>query len=231
MSWQVPRIWEGGDVWIIGGGPSMTKQFSIPDKVVQSVLSGASPASVYSPYMSYLHDKHCIGINMSYKIGTWIDIIFFGDNNFFFQNKDELAKFSGIKISCHNEVEKYPWVKYLAKDSRGRGITDNPKMVCWNNNSGAAAISVAVNAGAKRVLLLGFDMKIGESNMQHWHDLYGKGECTDLRRIQKLPFDRHLRGFAEIKKDAKKRGVEILNISPSSAIEEFPKLSLKELIG
>jgi hypothetical protein len=231
MTWQVPRIWEGGDVWIIGGGPSLTKQFNIPDVVVKSVLSGVSPASVYSPYMSYLHDKHCIGINMSYKIGTWIDMVFFGDNNFFFQNMDELAKFPGLKISCHSQVEPYKWVKYLPKDARGRGISDNPKMVCWNNNSGAAAISVAVNAGARRVFLLGFDMKIGEKNMQHWHDYYKKGECTDLRRIQKLPFDRHLRGFAAIKADAKKMGVEIFNCSPESTIPEFPKISIEELFN
>ena len=230
MSWQVPRMWEGGDVWIIGGGPSMPKQFDIPDEVVRSVLAGTSPASVYSPYMSFLYDKHVIGINVAYLIGTWIDIVFFGDNNFFFQHKEGLAEFPGIKISCHSQVEPYKWVKYMPKDAKGRGISDNPKMVCWNNNSGAAAISVAVNAGAKRVILLGFDMKLGETNMQHWHNLYGKGECLDTRRIQKLPFGRHLRGFSIIMADARKRGVQILNCSPDSAIVEVPKVSLKDLI-
>lgn len=230
MSWLVPRIWDEADVWIIGGGPSLTKQFNIPDKVVQGVLSKVSPVSVYSPYMSFLHNKHVIGINMSFKIGDWIDMVFFGDNNFFFENIDELAKFPGLKISCHSQVEPYKWVKYLSKDEKGRGISDSPKMVCWNNNSGAAAISVAVNAGAKRVYLLGFDMKLASNKMQHWHDLYNKGECLDLRRTQKLPFDRHLRCFSAIKQDAKRRGVEIYNVNPDSEIVEFPKVSLKDLM-
>jgi hypothetical protein len=65
MSWQVPRMWEGGDVWIIGGGPSILTQFDIPEKVVSKVLNGSSPPSVYSPYMEYLHDKHIIGVNMA----------------------------------------------------------------------------------------------------------------------------------------------------------------------
>jgi hypothetical protein len=229
MKWRVPRMWEDGDVWIIGGGPSMPKQFDIPDQVIRNVVSGTSPASVYSPYMSFLHDKHVVGINVAYKIGDWIDIVFFGDNNFFFEHKEDLARFPGLKMSCHSQVEPYSWVKYLEKDPKGRGISDNPDMVCWNNNSGAAAISVAVNAGAKRVILLGFDMKLGEDKMQHWHDLYGKGECIDQRRIQKLPFDRHLRSFMAVKADAKKRGVEILNCSPESMITEFPKFSMKEL--
>jgi hypothetical protein len=230
MNWQVPRIWEGGDVWIIGGGPSMTKQFDIPDQVVKSVLSGTSPASAYSPYMKELHDKHVIGINVAYLLGDWIDMVFFGDSGFLNQHLEGLAKFKGIRVTCHENNAKYEWIKYLSKDPRGRGISDNPKMVCWNNNSGAAAISVAVNAGAKRVILIGFDMKLDDKNYQHWHDLYGKGNNTDVRRMQRLPFDRHLRGFAPIAQDAKRRNVEILNASPDSRITEFPKYSLKELL-
>ena len=230
MNWFVPRIWDEGDVWIIGGGPSLIKQFRIPDEVVQRVMSGTSPANVYSPYLSFLHDKHCIGVNMSFKLGNWIDMVFFGDNNFFFQNKYELAAFPGIKVCCHTDAERYDWVKYLSKDPKGRGISESPRTVCWNNNSGAAAISVAANAGARRIYLLGFDMKLDSKKMQHWHDLYGKGECTDMRRLQRLPFDRHLRSFSAVEQDAKRRGITILNVNPESEITEFPKISMEDVI-
>ena len=73
MIWSVPRMWEEGDVWILGGGPSVPRQFGIPEKVVQDVINGISPPSVYSPYMKALHDKHVIGINVAYLIGNWID--------------------------------------------------------------------------------------------------------------------------------------------------------------
>jgi hypothetical protein len=121
--------------------------------------------------------------------------------------------------------------KYLAKDtSHTKGISDNPKMVSWNGNSGAAAISLAVHTGAKRIILLGFDMKLSSSKTQHWHNLYGRGVIQDNKKLMKLPFDRHLRGFADIAKDAKRMGIEILNCCPDSAIKEFPRYSLKELI-
>jgi hypothetical protein len=230
MTWQVPRIWEGGDVWIIGGGPSVTKQFDIPDEVVNSVLSGASPANVYTPYISAIHDKHVIGINVAYLLGDWIDMVFFGDSGFLDKHLEGVAKFKGLKVTCHENHAKYDWIKYMAKDPRGRGISDNPKMVCWNNNSGAAAISVAANAGAKRIILLGFDMQLSDKNYQHWHDVYKRGNKLDENRLRKLPFARHLRGFADIKNDAKRRGLEILNCSPDSKISEFPKYSLKELL-
>jgi hypothetical protein len=230
MTWQVPRVWEGGDVWIIGGGPSMTKQFEIPDEVVKGVLSGTSPASVYSPYMKGIHNKHIIGINVSYLLGDWVDMVFFGDNGFFNSHKERLALFPGLKITCVTEVAKVGWVKFLARDGKGRGLSENPKMVCWNNNSGAAAMSVAANAGAKRIILLGFDMKLNDKNFQHWHNMYGKGDSVDIKRLQRLPFDKHLRGFASIAQDARKRGIEVINCSAESKITEFPKMSIKDLL-
>ena len=228
MTWQVPQIWEGGDVWILGGGPSVPIQFGIPDKVIQEVMKGNSPPSVYSPYMSLLHKKHIIGINVAYLIGSWIDMVFFGDKGFFLNHQQGLANFPGLKVSCHPIADRCNWVKYLAKDTtHGKGISSSPKMVSWNGNSGAAAISLAVHTGAKRIILLGFDMQLNSKNMQHWHNVYNRGERLDKR---KLPFERHKRGFPEIAKDAKRMGVEILNASPTSEIKEFQRFSVKELL-
>lgn len=232
MSWRVPRIWEGGDVWIIGGGPSMPKQFGIPEKVVRQVIEGSSPPSVYSPYMAYLHKKHVIGVNVAYRIGTWIDMVVFGDEGFYLRECMLLAKFPGIKISCHPGSRSENWIKYLERDTaHPKGISSDPKKISWNHNSGAAAINVAAHAGAKRIYLLGFDMKIGDNKMQHWHDIYKRGpvNATDQKRLMKLPFDKHLTGFSIIAQDAKRMGIQIINVCPDSAINNFPKVSLKEL--
>lgn len=232
MNWQVPKIWEGGDVYILGGGPSVIEQFEIPKKVVQNVLTGVSSPNAYSPYMSAIHDKHVIGINVSFLIGDWIDMIFFGDNGFFLGQQGNLARFPGIKVSSHPCTVDLPWVKYLAKDrNHTKGISTNPKTISWNGNSGAAAISLAYHAGAKRIILLGFDMKLDNENKQHWHDAYHRLEALKANEINKpLPFERHLLGFSEIAKDAKRLGVKIINASPDSAITVFDKVQLKDLI-
>jgi hypothetical protein len=233
MKWSVPRMWDGGDVWILGGGPSVITQFNIPKDVVQSVLSGASPLSVYSPYMKAIHDKHVIGINVAFMIGDWMDIVFFGDGGFFLQHKQALASFPRLKVTCHNGANGEKWVKFLARDGRKpRGISTAPNLVSWNSNSGAAAISVAAWAGAKRIILLGFDMRLGNDNRQHFHNVYGKGPVmpNDERRKRKLPFDRHMRAFPEIAADANRLGIEIINCCPDSAIENFRKCNLKDLL-
>jgi hypothetical protein len=231
MKWQVPRMWEGGDVWIIGGGPSVPKQFGIPDSVVQDVISGTLPPSTYSPYMREIHDKHVIGINVAYLIGDWIDIVFFGDDGFFKNHKYGLAEFPGLKVSCAPDADKVDWVYFLPRNTgHARGISDDPTKVSWNHNSGCAAISVAANAGAKRIILLGFDMSLNKTSNQHWHDVYKRGVIKEPKRIASLPFNRHLRSFPDIAKDAKVRGVEIINASPDSAITQFRKTTVAELL-
>ena len=180
--------------------------------------------------MSFLHDKHVIGVNVAFQIGDWIDLVFFGDSGFFLQHQKELAKFPGLKVSTHPKTRDVNWVKFIAKDSNHpKGISSNPKMISWNSNSGAAAISVAAHAGASRIILLGFDMKLNTTNDKHWHTLYGSPDKSDPQRKRKMPFRRHLLGFPEIAKDAKRMGIEILNISPDSAINCFRKVTVKEL--
>jgi hypothetical protein len=231
MKWLVPRIWDGGDVYILGGGPSVTKQFNIPEDIVKKVIEGSASPSIYSPYMSFLHDKHVIGVNVAYLIGTWIDMIFFGDSGFLSNHQKGLSDFPGLKISCHPITDSYPWIKYLVKEIKHqKGISTHRGLVSWNYNSGAAAISVAAHAGAKRILLLGFDMKLNDSQCQHWHDVYHRRERLLQKHNIGLPFERHLRGFPEIAKDARKMGIEIINLCPNSAISQFPKMSVDEWI-
>ena len=219
--WSIPRIWEGSDVWIIGGGPSVPHEFDIPDNIIQKVIKGASPA-LYSPYMEKLHSKHVIGINVAYLLGNWIDIVFFGDTNFWLKYQNSLANFPNIKVSCHSGVAKIDWVKYVPHDkNHPKGISTKPNMVSWNENSGAAAISIAAHAGAKRIILLGFDMKLN-GDRQHWHNIYGK---SNSKR-----FYAHMIGFKQIAIDARKLGIEIINASPDSAIQEFKKVSVKDIL-
>jgi len=231
MIWQIPRMWDEGDVWIIGGGPSIPREFDIPDTIIKAVVSRRASPNIYTPYLAAIYDKHVIGINVAYLLGDWIDLVFFGDKGFFLAHQEGLSKFNGLRVSCHPTANDIDWVKFLPRDKEHRfGISSNSRMVSWNGNSGAAAISIAAHAGARRIILLGFDMKLNETKDQHWHDVYGRGKARDEKKIMKMPFHRHLRAFPEIAKDAKRMGIEILNASPDSKIECFRKVSVKELL-
>jgi hypothetical protein len=228
--WLVPKIWDGADVWILGGGPSVASSFGIPAQLIYDVRTGAKPITSFSPYMEAIHGKHVIGINVAYKIGNWLDMMFCGDKGFLLKHQEELKSFPGLKLSCHSHAQKLNHMKFVPKDSRKPfGISPNPYKVSWNLNSGAAAISLAAHTGAKRIILLGFDMNL-ENETQHFHDEYKKGLIESNKQKRGLPFQRHLKGFPVIKRDADAMGIEIINCSLHSAVNAFQKVDIKELL-
>lgn len=228
MIWTAPRMWEDGECYILGGGPSMPHQLGIPEDIIEKVTSGKSLPIIYSPYFSPLYKKHVIGVNNSYVLGDWIDCLFFGDCSWYLVHRKDLAPWPNLKVTCcprfaNKPKEKSEGIKYLAKDgSRRVGIHTDPTKVSWNYNSGAAAISLAAHFGVRRIVLLGFDMK-GNSKNNHWHKGHGNKNPP--------PFKRHLKGFDKISEDAKSMNIEILNACPDSVIEAFPKINLKEVLS
>jgi hypothetical protein len=232
MEWNIPKIWENGECWILGGGPSLTAQFKIPNEIVQGVLSGELPPSSYSPYLETIHGKHVIGVNGAFYIGNWIDIVAFGDENWFLNNRNQLLGFPKIKVAFCDVAEKgrfvYDGIKYVPRDGRkSSGITLRKNKISWNKNSGFASINLAYHLGVKRIILVGFDMDLNDSGKQHWHSLYRK----QGRPPKSLPFDRHLRHTPSIKQDADELGIEIINASPDSKIKEFEKTTVEEILG
>lgn len=85
-------------------------------------------------------------------------------------------------------------------------------------NSGAGAISAAVHAGAKRVILLGYDcQKTGGKS--HWHGDHPK-HLGNAGRI-----DSWHDAFLKLKNDFK--DVEIVNATRETALECFNKIDLE----
>lgn len=228
--WQIPKIWNDGECWIMGGGSSIIQQFHIPSSVVDKVYTKKEPLSAYSPYMAAIHSKHVIGVNMAYQLGNWIDFCFFGDDAWFNLHREQLREFRGVKVSCapifdkpsyKNKQEK---IKYVPQNrSRTHGISDTPNTVSWNANSGAAAINLAYHFGATKIVLVGFDMKHNDAGNSHWHNEY--------QVTKRAVFPRHLKGFPAIALDAERLGITILNASPDSAIDVFPRHSVEDILN
>lgn len=233
MVWQVPKMWEGGECWIIGGGPSIPYEFGVPEELIDAVQKGKATISDYSPFLSPIHDKHVIGINAAFLLGDWMDIIFFGDSGFYRRNREALLEYPRPKVTCSKSIpNKFPKdpVKYVPKQGgKSRGISAKANHIAWNVNSGFASFSLAYDLGVKRIYLLGFDMALDQQGNQHWHRHYrppGK-----QNNAKKLPFPRHMSGMNAVKNDLKSLDLEIINVSQVSTIKEFEKKTIKEIFG
>ena len=231
----LPKIWTEGDVWIIGGGASLLEQFAIPSDIIDAIRTKEKDVSCFSPYLSALHDKHVIGVNVAFKLGDWVDILFFGDFKFFEGFRKEIAAFKGIKVSCHKRFRGNEFraenIKYYSR-SREQGLSNSPDSILWHGNSGAAAINFAIHLGVKRIFLLGFDMDLSEEGFQHFHNEYTLPGKSGVKVTSKdLPFKRQSTGFAAIASASRKLGVEIINVSPNSTINVFRKMTVKEALS
>jgi len=232
--WSIPKMWEGGECWIIGGGPSMPREFGVPEDVIKGVQEDELPMSAYSPFLSAIHDKHVIGVNAAYLIGDWLDIIFFGDAGFYWENRRRLAKYGKIQASCNpnlNNNRKVINVKFTPRDGKyPYGISKRPNRVSWNDNTGACAINLAYHLGVKRVYLLGFDMQNDPRGYSHFHVHYSRLKNGKKGGVKPQRFAKHLSAFPAIVKDAKRLNLEVINVSPESKIEGFEKRSLSEIL-
>jgi len=232
--WIPEKIWAGQECWILGGGPSVLTVFGIPEDVKYRLMVAREHPRLLSDYMDALHHRNVIGINNAYRIGDWIDIVFFGDCSWYNVHRAALLDFPGQKVTCCRRMEGWRDddprnIRYMRKDGDHRkGISTKPGHVSWNSNSGLAALSLAVQLGVSRVFLLGFDTE-PEGLHTHWH---GSHRPPGNRRMPRPEYyNAQLRKFDVVAEDAERLGLEILTVNPKSRVPHFPRISLQEALG
>lgn len=154
---DIPDIFKGQPVTILGGGYSLT---------------GFDFSRVRKPV---------IAVNYSIKNRPDAEICIGCDESFFSQNSDIFKDFKGIMVTDRGD-HLYPGVKKIAYESP---MTDNKMDVDWHcqlvNLSGFTAIALAFQLGAKKVYLLGFDGGFnGISNHYHHNPNFESKEIESL---------------------------------------------------
>jgi len=136
-------MWTGERCYILGGGPSL-KNVDV----------------------DRLKGFHVIAINNAFKLGDWIEFMFYGHCGFGLWHGEALSGFLGHKLTtCVYQVD-LKFVPKVLKYRRGFGLSFNPTQVMWNLSSGACAVNVATLLGATEIVLLGYDMRriAGQNN-------------------------------------------------------------------
>lgn len=101
-----------------------------------------------------------------------------------------------------------------------RGLNVEPMTVNAGMNSGYQAINLAYHLGARRIILLGYDMqRTGGAN--HWHADHAApfangGDYADWRKR-----------MGELAADLAARGVDVVNCSRQTALECFARSSIE----
>lgn len=189
--------WKGHRCFIIGGGPT-----------------------VLTHNLDRLAGELTIGVNRAYDV-YYPSILCALDPQFF-----EWAEDGAFGIFSEMRYRSYPgtkvWVQVRKDTSVNASSVYNVENLAKNcNNSGQAAINLAIELGASPIYLIGFDL---QGNPTNFHDGYPTEASPDAYEAFRESIDRF------VPEKAKEYGVEVINLSPDSSLTIFPKANFDEVL-
>lgn len=204
--WTPMRLFAGATVACLASGPSLTAE------AVAKV--GRIPS---------------IAINSSCLLAPSADVLFFTDSSWYEQHRDLVTAWPSLVISMSRTAKRE--LPDKVKRIEGRGDPMAPPDFCragvqQGRSSGHTAIALAIALGARRVILLGYDMRVVDGR-EHCHGDYGDQTARDLDQYARdfVP------AFAGWDAAARRAGVEILNATPGSALTEFRSVEIDRVLA
>lgn len=148
--------------------------------------------------------------NTTFRLAPWADILFAFDGKWWREHLAEVDRsFKGRRLTMSQLGPKMN-IETTYAQSWFRGF----------GNSGACSISIAIAAGAARVILLGFDCAF-DGKRKHWHADHPNG-MSNCASIDKWPAQ-----FQRVADLAQKEGVKVINCSRSTALKCFKRGALE----
>jgi hypothetical protein len=197
----------GRDVFVIGGGPS----FKTVDK-------------------SSLKGKNIICLNTAYREFPDATALYWCDESWIGTHYDNVMNHPcQLRFTARHTADGYIKGNLLASGNAtvlrrtgDYGIDMNIDNV-RGNNSGAHMLNFLANIKVKRIILLGYDMKVARGQ-SHWHEGHG------LPMGNYIYDDLFVPSINSMAPGLKNMKIDVVNCSPSSALECFRKDKLENYL-
>jgi hypothetical protein len=192
--------WTGCTAVIAASGPSLTE---------------AQCLATMQPHV------RTIAVNASYRRaqGAWVDLVYMGDYQAVKYYAADVHKMRLELWTCSRlgaEQHQASYVQGLTQEGLGR------RGVAMNGNSGAQAVNLAFLFGARKIVLIGFDMKAAPDGRRHWHDEHPKP------LLQVSQFGEWLHKANALADDLRAAGCDVVNCSIETALTCFRCGDLEE---
>lgn len=205
LTWTVPREWGDETCFILGGGESL-KEFDA------EILRGEGRVVAIKE----------AGLTLC----PWADVLYWADKHWCDGNN----RLEPNAPRFHLHTGKYKITRAPA-DKAGhhdvKVVRFNPKLDFSTDpaqlagvDSGSNAINLAALFGAKRIILLGFDM-----HGDNWD-----GRARDAHKDGSYK-TRFMPSIARMAVPLQKMGVEVLNATPKTALGCFPLVKLEDVLA
>lgn len=207
------------DTWVvIGGGPSLT---------TEDVDFCRGKATV-------------LVINDGYRMAPWADALYAADHRWWISAPVgfdlphiELSRCVKRRICCDPGTCEMFGVEYVSH-LPGIGLGDDG--IVTGNMSGTSGINIAANEGAKRILLLGFDMR-----GKHWFGdhpdtveiptPHGEPRIEYMNTVTEDDFQYARDELSVMAAELRVRGIEVINCSRDTSLTCFPRATIQESLS
>lgn len=192
----------------------------------------ASGPSLTKDQVDYCKGKaKVIVINDNYKLAPWADYHYGCDYKWWswHENDLDLLNFRGIKYTqdkaWDNGLLEHFKIKHrlqVIRSESGEGLSLDPKVIHQGANSGYQCINLAYHLGGRKIILLGYDMKVSPEGKGHWF-----GEHPDnVRSTYKnwIPF------YNRLAEHAKQINVQIINCTIDTDLTCFDRQNLEDVL-
>jgi hypothetical protein len=192
--------WPGATVVCLASGPSLTHEDAC-----------------------YVRGKaRVITVNSSWQMAPWADAHYSNDHDWFESQLGVMRRECLGELWCGHPTWRNPRVRSIPFDKRARGIVTTPGRIAWGGNSGYAALNLAWQFGASKIVMLGYDQT--DVNGEHWHGSH----APSIWKAFNWPMWRER--FAEAAVDFVRLGVEVVNCTRHTTLTCFPLADLHETL-
>lgn len=203
--WTVPALFTGKIVAILATGPSLDRE-----DIEAARRAGFS----------------AIAVNNAYEYAPWAEILYAADRKWWESYGEAGAlggpgalAFRGLKVTIMEPTD--PCILRIGHGGT-HGFDLRPDHVRTGSNSATQAAHIAVHGGARRIVLLGCDCRAPVAGPAH---CFGD---HDWRKRKDSPYELFLEGWRKFAAELPKT-VEIINCTPGSAIDCFPRAALEDI--
>jgi hypothetical protein len=207
------------ELWTPGASPPWTGQ---------TVAICASGPSLTVDDCAYLRGKvPIIAVNDAVRLAPFADVLYSSDRLWWLRARGA-TWFAGAKFAIGSRADHADPVapgiivlRYTGVD----GLELDPAGLRTGRNSGYAALNLAVHLGARRIVLVGYDMQATGGRMHF------DGAPRGLMATSPSLFALWRQLFQTMVEPLQIIGVDVWNATPGSALDAFPRATLRDVVA
>lgn len=169
-----------------------------------------------------------LALKKNIELAPWADAVY-GCDGPWWDSVQGLRDFGGLKMAYDsNACARWGLQQILIPDhaKSNRLLFGETGTVGGGGNSAFQALNLAVQFGAKRIVLVGVDCQ--NRSGAHW---YGRNVARGMNNAGESSFRRWRAAFDGVADQMDERGIELINASQLSDVRAYPRRSVADALS